>query len=408
MVVLTHEQVAFILNDIRRSGIETEELQLNLLDHICCIVEAELLPNHSFEECYLSVKPRFFKRELYEIQEETNLLLTFKHYYAMKKVMLISGTFSAVGFIIGSFFKLMHWPGAGAMLMLAVFCMSVLFLPLLCVLKIQESATTRNKLIIGVATVFGILISMGAVFKVQHWPGANLLWWSALVLLVAVFLPIYFFTGIRNADTKTNTIITSILILGAAGVLFLPFNTRQNQWNETVYLSANKYLNETYTYTTKQNTQKYVGNTVNTTNNVALQKASNDLCAQIDQLKYFVIDGTTKNVQPRPTEVAFLRERIGNYDIPTSLLFAGDRNIPTPQLTALKTALQNYAALVKTMYNVHDVALLSIENTTQVIDGQKVDFNWESNFYHAPYELVFRHLSELQLNVRIIEASAIR
>ena len=151
-----------------------------------------------------------------------------------------------------------------------------------------------------------------------------------------------------------------------------------------------------------------MGNTVNTTNNVALQKASNDLCAQIDQLKYFVIDGTTKNVQPRPTEVEFLRERIGNYDIPTSLLFAGDRNIPTPQLTALKTALQNYAALVKTMYNVHDVALLSIENTTQVIDGQKVDFNWESNFYHAPYELVFRHLSELQLNVRIIEASAIR
>ncbi|MEQ1732075.1 MAG: hypothetical protein ABL940_00290 [Bacteroidia bacterium] len=408
MVVLTHEQVAFILNDIRRSGIETEELQLNLLDHICCIVEDELLPNHSFEECYQSVMPRFFKRELYEIQEETNLLLTFKHYYAMKKVMLISGTFSAVGFIIGSFFKLMHWPGAGAMLMLAVFCMSVLFLPLLCVLKIQEAATTRNKLIIGVATVFGILISTGAVFKVQHWPGANVLWWGALELLVFVFLPIYFFTGIRNADTKTNTIITSILILGAAGVLFLPFNTRQNQWNETVYLSANKYLNETYAYTTNANTQKYVSNTANATNNAALQKASNDLCAQIDKLKYFVIDGTTNNTQPRPTEVEFLRERNGNYDIPTSLLFANGINTPAPQLTALKTALQNYATLVKTTYNVHDVALLSIENTTQVIDGQKVDFTWESKFYHAPFELVFRHLSELQLNVRIIEANAIR
>lgn len=115
MVVLTHEQVAFILNDIKRSGIETEELQLNLLDHICCIVEDELLPKHSFEECYRNVVPRFFKRELYEIQEETNLLLTFKHYYAMKKVMLISGTFSAVGFIKESFFKQMHWPGANVL-----------------------------------------------------------------------------------------------------------------------------------------------------------------------------------------------------------------------------------------------------------------------------------------------------
>jgi hypothetical protein len=278
----------------------------------------------------------------------------------------------------------------------------------LCV-KIQETATTRNKLVISVATVFGILISLGAVFKVQHWPGANVLWWGALELLVFVFLPIYFFTGIRNVDTKTNTIITSILILGAAGVLFLPFNTRQNQWNETVYLSANKYLNETYAYTTNANTQKYVSNTVNATNNAALQKASNDLCAQIDQLKYFVIDGTTNGVKPRPTEIEFLRERNGNYDVPTSLLFAGDMNTPAPQLTALKAALQNYTTLVKTTYNVHDVTLINVGNTQQLIDGEHIDFTWEKvMFYHAPFELVFRNLSQLQLNVRIIEANAIK
>ena len=106
MFVLSEQQVSFILNDIRRNGIELEELQLNLLDHICCIVENEMRSDQNFEEFYRSIIPRFFKRELREIQEETDLLLTFKNYYTMKKVMIISGTISAIAVVFGSIFKI--------------------------------------------------------------------------------------------------------------------------------------------------------------------------------------------------------------------------------------------------------------------------------------------------------------
>ena len=64
MYVLDKSQVDYILNDIRRNGIETEELQLNLLDHICCVVENEMSPNMSFEEVYRNILPRFFKHQL--------------------------------------------------------------------------------------------------------------------------------------------------------------------------------------------------------------------------------------------------------------------------------------------------------------------------------------------------------
>jgi hypothetical protein len=95
MIQLSHEQVAFILEDLKANGIDSEELRLSLLDHICCMIEEEMAPEQDFVHFYKKVMPRFFKRDLREIQEETNLLLTFKHYYAMKKVMLISGTFTA-------------------------------------------------------------------------------------------------------------------------------------------------------------------------------------------------------------------------------------------------------------------------------------------------------------------------
>ena len=120
MYVLKDEHISFILEDIRRNGIESEELQLDLLDHICCVIETEMLPDKNFDEFYRSIIPRFYKRELKEIQEETDLLLTFKNYYAMKKVMLRSGMFSAITFTIGATLKIMHWPGASLFLQLAI------------------------------------------------------------------------------------------------------------------------------------------------------------------------------------------------------------------------------------------------------------------------------------------------
>ena len=52
MYCITDEQIEYILNDIRRNGVEMEDLQLNLLDHICCIMEQELKETDDFEQFY--------------------------------------------------------------------------------------------------------------------------------------------------------------------------------------------------------------------------------------------------------------------------------------------------------------------------------------------------------------------
>ncbi|MFN5910503.1 MAG: hypothetical protein ACK45H_04120, partial [Bacteroidota bacterium] len=84
MIVLKEEHVQYILEDLERKGILLEELRLSLLDHICCVLEEEMNDPDDFEGHYKKVLPRFFKRELREIQEETELLIRFKNYYAMK------------------------------------------------------------------------------------------------------------------------------------------------------------------------------------------------------------------------------------------------------------------------------------------------------------------------------------
>lgn len=104
MYRVSDEQVEFILNDIKQRGVEMEDLQLNLLDHICCILEQELTEEQNFETTYQKVIKQFFKHELWEIEEETILLLKYKNYYKMKRFLYIL-LFVSISFNIYVFSK---------------------------------------------------------------------------------------------------------------------------------------------------------------------------------------------------------------------------------------------------------------------------------------------------------------
>jgi hypothetical protein len=218
MYCLNDKQIDFILNDIRARGVEMEDLQYNLLDHVCCIIEQNLEETGDFEHFYQTSIKRFYKKELWEIEEETISLIIFKHFYTMKKIMLYSGIVSAFLVAVGILFKFMHWPGAGMTLVLGISMSSLIFLPLMFVLKIREKQNTRDKLIIGLGALAGSALSMGILFKIMHWPGANVLGMSSILVMVFIFLPIYFFTGIRNPETKVNTIVSSALIVIGCGL----------------------------------------------------------------------------------------------------------------------------------------------------------------------------------------------
>ncbi|MBK6520838.1 MAG: hypothetical protein KBG47_01920 [Bacteroidia bacterium] len=220
MYQLKDKHIDFILNDISARGVTIEDLQYNLLDHICCIIERNLEENGDFENFYKRTVQSFFKNDLKEIEEETISLIIFKNYYTMKKAMIISGTASVGLLSFGLFFKFMHWPGASIGILLGITILSLIFLPLMFILKIKEKQNIKDKITIGIGAFAGILISMGILFKIMHWPYANMMMNSSIAILMLLFLPFYFFSGIRNPETKVNTIVSSILLISATGLLF--------------------------------------------------------------------------------------------------------------------------------------------------------------------------------------------
>lgn len=389
MVVLKDEQVQFILNDIRRNGIETEDLQLSLLDHICCVIEDEWSANLSFEEKYSEILPRFFKKDLSEIQEETELLLTFKNYYAMKKIMIISGGTSAFGFFIGAIFKIMHWPGAAVLMVLAVVTFSFLFLPILFTLKSRETKLAREKWTLGIGTIVGILFCLSILFKVMHWPGANVMGVSALTGLVFVFLPLHFFVGIRNPETKISTIISSIILLAISGLLFLLVNIRGSKASDdALFLAINN--SEKSNQALEGISQDYV----NKSDNAKVKEIAAKTGSILESIKSF--RAYLLNSMDFVDEVSdgdAVQKEGKNFVTMKSLLF-DNKGLPTSKLTNFKKELLAYQKFAST--NLESKEILSPSFPVQMDD------NWEEKmFLQVNLEGVLRHLNQMKLDVEI-------
>lgn len=79
MYQLNDQQIDLILTDLRQRGIETESLRMNLLDHICILIEDQLEENGDFRQFYATTIRSFYKEELRELEDEARLLMALNN-----------------------------------------------------------------------------------------------------------------------------------------------------------------------------------------------------------------------------------------------------------------------------------------------------------------------------------------
>jgi len=299
MYHLSEQQIDYIFNDISARGVEMESLQQNLLDHVCCIIENNLEENGDFESFYQKTIKTFYKDALWEIEEETLLLLTYKNYYTMKKIMINSGIAAATFFIIGSFFKFMHWPGASVLILAGMAIGTLLYLPLLFLFKKNETTESRSKLVLAIGTINGILFCAYSLFKVFHWPYASNLWFITLGLFSFVFIPLYFFNGVKNPANKVNTITTTLILIIVAGVFFLQTSLKS---------SKQVYVAKTQNYLQEQELIKRLQNIKNDSaqQNIELANVSDDILKKCEEVKSMIIfDALGQKTIPENFESSF-------------------------------------------------------------------------------------------------------
>ena len=84
----------------------------------------------------------------------------------MKKIMNITGVLTVILTLLGSIFKTMHWPGAGAMIVFGGALFSLLFLPLLIAIKFRDDNSLKDKIVFSFGLLLGMGLSAGFLFKI--------------------------------------------------------------------------------------------------------------------------------------------------------------------------------------------------------------------------------------------------
>jgi hypothetical protein len=218
---LTEQQVELVLSHLRSKGLAMQSLEDDLLDHVCCMIE-QRNETKSFDEVFKEVMLEFSADELRMVQKETNRLITLLKLKTMNTTLRISGLVSAISILTGSIFKIMHWPGANILFVIGMFLMAVLFLPLFFALRYKQAENENKHLLLSISgAIVGVLTALGIWFKMMHWPGASFMLYSAIAILLLGYLPVYIFAVYRKSLNKVNVFSNVILIIAVGSTLLL-------------------------------------------------------------------------------------------------------------------------------------------------------------------------------------------
>jgi hypothetical protein len=214
MFELSFAQVQFIKTEVSRADVSLSHLPYDLIDHICCDIENTMNEGLPFEKAYEAVKKKIGIRGLQQIQEDT-LFLIDKKYRIMKNTMKIFGVIAPILMAVGGLFKIEHWPGAGVMVTLGFFLLTFVFLPSAIYVSYRE-VSNKTKLFLHLSGFLaGFFFAVSFLFKIQHWPWASYIMFAAVIASIG-FIPALFISQVKLAESNTKKIA---LILGLIGSL---------------------------------------------------------------------------------------------------------------------------------------------------------------------------------------------
>ena len=360
MYRLNDQQIDHIINDIRARGVEMESLQNDLLDHVCCIIENKLEESGDFERFYESIIKTFYKKELKEIEEETITLLNNKHYYAMKKIMIGSGIISALLLSMGIILKFMHMPGAAVGIFTGVVTFSLIFLPLMFLLKLKEKESSRDKILLGLGSLVTILISIAILFKMLHWPYANMMGLVSVGILILIYLPINLVTGIRNPSTKVNTIVSSVLLVAGCG-LFLSL-AKSPQGSKIQYIKTTDYFIRNNRLV--QNELQLLVKSAGKTESDSTSAQSKNILALCEELKSYLLE---KETGLKTLDADFINKQAWISETYASYYFEPESE-EFKKLSSLTDMIKQYNTSSKSATAIPEFSVLSDQNNDRVID----------------------------------------
>jgi hypothetical protein len=453
---LSLDQFRIVERDVQDEGISYSHLEYDLLDHVCCDIEDRMHSGISFNDAYQAVKRDIGLLGLRRVQQET-LLLINKNYRIMKKSMKTLGTIALAGISIAALAKIMHWPGASILIILSTFIVSTVFFPaalyvwykevfekrygfivimaffsgfafmngtlfklmhwplanillvigeLLTILTliiggisylISRRSQTGSKILTAVGVLGIVLFFLGTLFKLEHWPGASIMLILGAVTLFSIFLPIYAYKAYNEEKTIKNSFIFSVFVLTfiITFTFLLSLNTSRSILDGFVYMDNG--LQKTLAIVENQiDNQQFDGNSQEI--NIAADEIFNSIA---DLKKDLIAANGGLEVDSKKLKTSDLEHLkfIRSNEIARNIL---EGKAQVGKAYDLYNSLQEYRSLISETSEIDLASKKFSIGLLQLKQDNPKDWIID-NFYKVPLVTSMSNLTQLQLDIRLTQ-----
>lgn len=247
--------------------------------------------------------------------------------------------------MVGAIFKIQHWPGAGFFLVIGITLLSAFYIPFVFIQRMIENKSVLN-VIVNTFALFSLsLIFTGSLFKVQHWPGAGPMLIFGAFLLICPTMILYIVQQFKENGRRFGEYWKAIVLMVFVSIFFFAY-------------ALNYSRNILDTYVKIEEASIETNSNINSYNTFILE----ELSKQNDPLSYLTAknideqtNGVVQHIEELKNQLIELTDRGNtggatnhwniqskdNYDIPTSFLAREGSEEAEELITQLNSLREN-------------------------------------------------------------------
>ena len=137
-MIVSDQQIEYINQSLILYGVTSKDLRDDLLDHICTFIEAN--DSSDFATLYQQALQKFGGYANFQnLQRESNFQKFSKAQITLNKLKFTVGFTTTLLLIVSLIFKMMHWPYANVLLICTVALFTLITLPIHYYTKYKKS-----------------------------------------------------------------------------------------------------------------------------------------------------------------------------------------------------------------------------------------------------------------------------
>lgn len=339
----------------------------------------------------------------------------------MKKFIHIFGIVIINIFVFGALFKVQHWPGAGVLITMGLGIFSLVFLPLAFYQSYKGKGGKYKSLYIS-GLICAAITFIGAMFKIQHWPGAGYFLLVGIPLPFLYFLPLYVYHHNKSKVKSTLNFLgvmfmmvyialfTSILALNVSYDVLFALSSSSEDISKTseLFKAKNTILYEDLQKADKNQNKEKIHQ---------LKSKTEDICTLINNIKTELIktiDGEDSQAIT-PNQTFNLKEVMAkNESGKTTLIMRGVDGL-TGRGVYLRKELSAYRDYLQTLVENDTLKagiigeLLTTSDIEDARYGEMETFKWEDDFF--PYGTfmisILGNLDCIALDIKLAEGEVL-